>query len=93
MIDLGEEIELQGQLTNFEAYVFATTNKYIARHRSFKDISLAVADGGEIMFMAGYLAADDVSVRKEALLTYNDLLSARDALRRTLRFPGKNIRG
>ena len=71
MIQIGEEIELQGQLTNFEAYVFATSEKHIARHRSFKDVSFAVADGKEIMSMAGYPVSGDVAARKEALSAYS----------------------
>jgi len=78
MIKFCDEQPFNGKCgTYFEAYMFATTSKHIARHVDFEDMVIEVLDNGTpTVFDQNNYDMSDVLVRKAALNSFNKQLRA-----------------
>ena len=68
-IDIGDDYPLKGVVTNFEAYMFATKDKFIQEHTSF-DEEIILVDGNRSVQVFSMKSQSD---RLNALTVFNKL--------------------
>lgn len=72
-IEIRPDYPLKGELANFEAYMFITTNKFIGQHEQLPETEIMVMDGER---SEGY-NLQHVRQRKDALHNFNVYITRR----------------
>lgn len=72
-IALAPDYELNGSITNFEAYMFATTDKHISKHFDF-DEEIVIVNGNRSIQT---IKMNELSDRKSAITLFNKLAKAK----------------
>ena len=73
-LSVGSDYELTGVVTNFEAYMFITTPKFIAEHPIMVPGELVIVDGNRGHIIKPLAVLDD---RKASLTKFNQLAKAK----------------